>query len=39
MSHFPSRTSINKKINENKMKRNINIDLAVLASYDIPKLA
>jgi len=26
--------SINKKINEKKMKRNINIDLAVLPSHD-----
>jgi len=30
--------SISKKINENKMKRNINIDLAVLPSHDMPYL-
>jgi len=34
MSYFSSHASINKKIREMKMKRNINIDLAVLASHD-----
>jgi len=31
---FSSHTSIDKKINEKKKKRNINIDLAILPSHD-----
>jgi len=31
-----SHTSINKKINEKKIEKKINIDLAVLSSHDRP---